>query len=158
MTSQRDPSWPSIDRSVMNTTELKQFLLDAFPTNQQIVATYEVEEVTKRGVRVRLPFNERFTRPGGTISGPIMMEMVDTVSYLAVCSRIGPVPLTVTSSLNINFLRKPKQGYITAHADILKLGRTLAVLDVKITSMEDPEPVAQASCTYSIPEAPKSKL
>ena len=36
-----------------------------------------------------------------------MMALADFAMYVAVLSAIGPVPLAVTTNLNINFLRKP---------------------------------------------------
>ena len=50
------------------------------------------------------PFREEHLRPGGTISGPTMMELADFAMYVAVFSAVGPQPLAVTTNLNINFL------------------------------------------------------
>jgi hypothetical protein len=36
-----------------------------------------------------------------------MMALADFTMYVAVLATIGPVPLAVTTNLNINFLRKP---------------------------------------------------
>lgn len=58
----------------------------------------------------------------------------------------------MTTSLNINFLRRPAPGDLVANARLLKLGARLAVGDVLLHSAGDPEAiVAQASVTYSIP-------
>ncbi|MEO5740467.1 MAG: PaaI family thioesterase, partial [Vicinamibacterales bacterium] len=46
-------------------------------------------------------------RPGGTVSGPVLMTVADVALYVAILGEIGIVPLTVTTSLSINFLRKP---------------------------------------------------
>ena len=46
-------------------------------------------------------------RPGGTVSGPVLMTTADMALYVAILGEIGIVPLAVTTSLNINFLRKP---------------------------------------------------
>ena len=45
---------------------------------------------------------------------------------------IGPVPLAVTTNLNINFLRKPGRRDLIAEARLLKLGKRLAVGEVTI--------------------------
>lgn len=100
---------------------------------------------------VRCPFRDDFLRPGGTISGPVMMGMADFALYAAVLSRIGMVELAVTTSLNINFLRRPKPGDMLAEASLLKLGRRLAVGEITLHTDGDAEPVAHVTATYSIP-------
>src|ERR1043166_10198453 len=101
--------------------------------------------------RIRRAFNERSLRPGGTISGPTMMAMTDFAMYVAILASVGPVPLAVTTSLNINFLRKPAQRDLLAEARLIKLGKRLAVGEVEIYSDGDDERGAHATATYSIP-------
>jgi uncharacterized protein (TIGR00369 family) len=61
------------------------------------------------------------------------------------------VPLAVTTSLNINFLRKPAQRDLVAEARLIKLGKRLAVGEVEIYSDGEEEMVSHATATYSIP-------
>jgi uncharacterized protein (TIGR00369 family) len=79
------------------------------------------------------------------------MTLADLAMYMAVLAMIGPVALAVTTNLNINFLRKPGQADVIAEARLLKLGKRLAVGEVTMYSEGDPEPVAHATVTYSIP-------
>jgi uncharacterized protein (TIGR00369 family) len=102
-------------------------------------------------VTVRMPFKRDFIRPGGTIAGPLMMGLADFAMYVCVMSLIGRVELAVTTNLNINFLRKPEQRDLLAHATMLKLGKRLAVMEVGLHSVGDGEPVAHVTGTYSIP-------
>jgi uncharacterized protein (TIGR00369 family) len=99
----------------------------------------------------RMPFRADFLRPGGTISGPMLMGLADLVVYAAVLSKIGRVELAVTTNLTINFLRKPPQAAIIAEARLLKLGRRLAVGEVELFTEGDSEMVAHVVATYSIP-------
>lgn len=99
----------------------------------------------------RVPFREDFLRPGGTVSGPIQMALADLTMYAVVLSLIGRVELAVTTSLNINFLRRPRPADLVAHGRILKLGKRLAVGEVSLYSEGDAEPVAHVTATYSIP-------
>lgn len=101
--------------------------------------------------RARLPFDDAHIRPGGTIAGPAMMALADFAMYALVLGMIGPVPLAVTTSLNINFLRKPGPADLVAEARILKLGKRLAVGEVTLSSAAGDEPVAHVTATYSIP-------
>ena len=82
------------------------------------------------------------------------MGIADSVLYLCILSRIGPVAMAVTTNFNINFLRLPRQSGIVAEGRLLKLGRRLAFGEVTLFSAGDPDPVAHATGTYSIPPRP----
>lgn len=112
---------------------------------------FHTEHIGHGDARVRLPFDEAHIRPGGTISGPAMMALADFAMYAAVLGMIGPVELAVTTSLNINFLRKPGAADLVAEAQILKLGKRLAVGEITLESDGGADPVAHATATYSIP-------
>ena len=135
--------------TMMSAEELEGFLHSHFP--EMGSAGFRVEKVSDRFAQVRLLYHDRHLRPGGTISGPSLMTLADTSMYIAVLAMIGPVALAVTTNLNINFLRKPAQSDVIAHVRLLKLGKRLAVGDVTMYTDGDPEPVAHASVTYSIP-------
>jgi uncharacterized protein (TIGR00369 family) len=133
----------------MSAEELEEFIHSSFSNKERRV--FHVERVEDMYAQVRLPFHERMLRPGGTVSGPAMMTLADTAMYVALLAMIGPVALAVTTSLNINFLRKPAPGDVIARCRLLKLGKRLAVGEVTIYSEESDEPVAHATVTYSIP-------
>jgi uncharacterized protein (TIGR00369 family) len=100
-----------------------------------------------------LPYNDNSLRPGGTIAGPFMMMLADVCMYAVVLSLLGEIKLAVTTSLNINFVRKPANTDLIAVGIIIKLGKRLAVLEVSIYSNDDI--VAHATGTYSIPPLPE---
>ena len=91
-------------------------------------------------------------RPGGTVSGPTLMGLADLAMYVVLLSAIGPVGLAMTTSLNINFLRKGEPGQdVLAAAKLMKLGKRLAVGEVSLLSGTSPDPIAHVTSTYSIP-------
>ncbi len=112
---------------------------------------FRTERIDYGRATARLPFAEAHIRPGGTVSGPAMMALADFAMYALVLGMIGPVKLAVTTSLNINFLRKPGPADIVAEARILKLGKRLAVGEVNLFSEGQEDPVAHVTATYSIP-------
>ncbi len=136
---------------VMSTTELEAFLESDFPEIGSLGV--RVEQVDDRSITVRLPANAGNLRPGGTISGPAMMTLVDVGMYLLLLAQIGPVALAVTTSLNIDFLRKPPLGDLLGEGELLKLGKRIAVGDFRIRGAGGGPVVARASVTYSIPPA-----
>ena len=109
------------------------------------------ETIEERKAVLRMPTDERQLRPGGTVSGPAMMALADAAMYAVLLGAIGPVKLAVTTSFNANFLSKPQPGDLVAEAEILKLGKRLAVIEVALHSDGFDAPVAHMTGTYSIP-------
>lgn len=136
--------------------EFDRLCSEAAPFNR--IYGFTTEEIGYGTARVRLPASDDHIRPGGTISGPAQMALADFTLYAALLGAIGDVPLAVTTSLNINFLRKPAPGDLTAECRLLKRGKRLAVGDVLIYSQGFGEPVAHATATYSIPPEIGSKM
>lgn len=134
----------------LTAAELERFLHAEFPQVDE--HRFRIEHVADRAARVRMPYDERHLRPGGTISGPSLMTLADTAMYVALLAMLGPVPLAVTTNLSISFMRRPRPVDVIAQARILKLGRRLAVGDVALYSEGDPEMIAHATLTYSIPQ------
>jgi acyl-coenzyme A thioesterase PaaI-like protein len=61
------------------------------------------------------------------------------------------VPLAVTTSLTMNFLRKPALGDVLADARLLKVGKALAFGEILLRSEGEDKLVAHCTSTYSIP-------
>ncbi len=131
----------------MTADEIQKLLQLEFPENPLIVESCE-----NRRAKLRLEVNQTHLRPGGTVSGPTMMLLADTAMYAAILTTVGAVVLAVTTNLNINFLRKPERNRdLVGESWLMKVGKRLIVGEVIIYSQDDPEPVAHATCTYSIP-------
>ena len=137
--------------SAMTAEAIEALLKAEFPQAFFEGSGLSLERVEYGDIRVRKAFHEDHLRPGGTISGPTMMELADFAMYVAVFSAVGPQPLAVTTNLNINFLRKPALADLIADARLMKVGKRLAVGEVSIYSDGDDEPVAHVTSTYSIP-------
>jgi uncharacterized protein (TIGR00369 family) len=136
---------------VLTVAELEAFLRAEFPQVFNAESGVSIEDAWHGGARVRQAWRDTFIRPGGTISGPTMMALADFAMYVAVLAAIGPVGLAVTTSLNINFLRKPGRADLLAEAKLMKLGKRLAVGEVSLTSAGSDDIVAHVTATYSIP-------
>lgn len=129
--------------------QISDFLVAEFPQTKCTVLA-----LGNRGCTVRHAVGEAELRPGGTVAGPVMMEVADLALYVAILGEIGIVPLAVTTSLSFNFLRKPAgDRAILGECRLLKVGRTLAVGEVTLYSEGLDEPVAHAVGTYAIPPA-----
>lgn len=135
--------------TVMNAAQLIELLEEVYPHAHP--ERYRIEVLEDARLVFRYTTRPEDLRPGDTVSGPTMMTLADVGMYLAVLSMIGPVPHAVTTSLNINFLRKPTAGELVVETNLLKLGKSLAVGEVYVRREGQREPLAHATLTYSIP-------
>src|SRR4029450_6911117 len=107
--------------------EIAKLLHEVFPQGFYPGCGLAIESVDYGSARVRRHFQGSYIRPGGTISGPTMMELADFAMYVAVFSAVGPQPLAVTTNLSINFLRKPRQDDLVADGRLVEVGQRLGV-------------------------------
>ncbi|WP_341958421.1 PaaI family thioesterase [Pseudomonas sp. RC10] len=127
--------------------QISAFIAQEFPQTRIVV-----EAVGEKTATVSQAVDDSDLRPGGTVSGPTLMAVADVALYVAVLGAIGIVPLAVTTSLTINFLRKPEAGRrIVAECQLLKVGKTLAIGEVSLYSEGLPDAVAHVVGTYAIP-------
>jgi uncharacterized protein (TIGR00369 family) len=138
-------------KPAMTVQEMEAFFDREFPQIHNGGRIFFVESIGYGTCRMRMTFDQRNIRPGGTLSGPSMFMLADLAFYVAVLGAIGPVGLAVTTNLNINFLRKPEQRDLFAECRMLKIGKRLAVGEVTLFSEGDIKPVAHVTGTYSIP-------
>lgn len=136
---------------VMDAAEINAFLKKVYPQLNDDFAAYEAIDIFAGGCVVRLNADHRHLRPGNTISGPSLFTLADIGGYVCVLSHAGPDALSVTTNLNINFMRKAEAGPVEGHCRIMKLGRSLMVFDIDMISGADRQVVAHATGTYSIP-------
>ncbi|GAB5458486.1 MAG: PaaI family thioesterase [Henriciella sp.] len=134
--------------SKLSITDANAFLIANFKGADGQIAITQMED----GCAImRMSVTDDHLRPGGYISGPTQMAIADSTAYMAVMSRIGLVPMAVTSNLNINFLRPCIGDALIGEAKIMKLGKTLAVMDVDIRAENAPEASSHAIVTYALP-------
>jgi acyl-coenzyme A thioesterase PaaI-like protein len=136
-----------VEKGLPNQQQITEFLLREFPQN-----TCSVVSVTSRSATVIQQIGSAHLRPGGTVSGPVLMSVADIALYVAILGTIGLVPLAVTTSMTINFLRRPSPDRpVVGECRLLKTGRVLIVGEVSLYSRGDDQPVAHAVGTYSVP-------
>lgn len=132
--------------------EIIKFLKADFPQ-----AKFTVEAVGEQSSIVKHHISFDDLRPGGTVSGPVLMAVADYALYVAILGEIGIVALTVTTSMTINFMRKPSaKKAIIGKCNLLKVGKTLIVGEVSLFSEGDLKPVAHVVGTYSVPQLKQS--
>ena len=141
---------PSPSLLCMDAAALNAFMGRAFPL-AETGSRGQVVSAEPGLVQVLMPFNERALRPGGVISGPTMMGLADMAVYALVIAHVGDVPMAVTTSLTMHFLRGAAPGPLHARARLLKLGRRIVTADVLLWTEAEAKPCAHATVAYALP-------
>lgn len=129
--------------------EVTNFLHAEFPQAFQDGRDYPIRSLEPGRIVLAMTSDERHVRPGGTISGPAMAGFVDYAMYALLLAHHGPpARLSVTTGMNISFLRRPAPGTMICTLELLKHGRTLSVGDARIRVEGADEIVAHAELTY----------
>lgn len=95
------------------------------------------------------------------MSGPTLMQLADVATYALILAHLGEAALAVTTSLSIDFLRRADGPQLYVDAELVKLGRSLAITRITIAGGKadaEPDmsrPVAIASVTYSLTLVPE---
>ena len=139
----------------MNASELETFLRVQFGEASE--PGLKVARLSSQEIEVHHPIRPAHLRAGGTVSGPTLMTLADTATYLLLMAQLGEGKHAVTTSLHIDFLRRPTGSVLYATGRLLKLGKRLAVCRVDFRTDTSQEPVAQASVTYALPSPKLSR-
>ncbi len=129
---------------------LSAFIDQSFPAKAR-PALGQLVSIAPGHVRMRLDPDQDMIRPGGIVSGPVLMGVVDVAAWAAVLAHVGPVAMAVTHSLNMAFLRACAVAPVIADARLLRLGRRLATIDVRLWQGSEDHLVAQSTVGYALP-------
>lgn len=133
----------------MTAAEIEALLATAYP---QAVRLCTIDLVEPGRVMCRSATSADDLRPGGTISGPTMMALVDLAAYVLTLATIGPATDAVTSHLSIHFLRRPPPGELLVTARTLRRTRHQLVSAAEVCATAQPDNlVAHATTTYALP-------
>ena len=72
-----------------------------------------------------VPFQPAFERPGGVVSGQVVMAAADVAMWLAIMTKLGTAEVAVTAEMKTNFLSGAREEDFLCQAKILKLGKRL---------------------------------
>jgi uncharacterized protein (TIGR00369 family) len=129
---------------------LAAFLDDAFPVTAR-PALGEVAFVKLNHVQMTLQPRPEMARPGNIVSGPALMALIDVAAYAVVIAHIGPVAMAVTHTINVSFLRACRWSTVVADARLIKLGKRLATIDVRLWQDSEEQPIVQSTVGYALP-------
>ncbi|MGB6500662.1 MAG: PaaI family thioesterase, partial [Thermoplasmata archaeon] len=114
---------------------------------------FRLTQVDRGRTRVEMRAGARHTNPMGTLHGGILCDIADAAMGIAYVSLLGPGESFTTIELKINFLRPVWTGGLVATGRIVRKGRTMGLLDCRITD-ERRRLVAYATSTCLTLAAP----
>jgi uncharacterized protein (TIGR00369 family) len=139
-------------RHRLSIPEIDRLIDEHFPAVHTGGRVMFTEALTDKGALIRLLDHPKNLRPGGTISGPAMFTLADYGVYVAILGLLGEAALqAVTTSITLNFMRRPQPGDLFANITLLKQGKRLIVAEVEILSAVDQALVAHVVATYAMP-------
>jgi len=136
-------------KPVLSAQQLADFFVEAFPGHDH--SGTEFSRIEPGFLQMKQTPGVSMLRPGGIVSGPTQMALADRAAYAVILAHIGIVPMAVTSNLNMSFLRGLAAEPFFADAHLIKLGRRLATVDVRLWQDEPSNVAAQSTVTYAIP-------
>lgn len=108
------------------------------------------ERVSAGEVVLRLPFDPKLCRVGGTVCGQALMSAADTAMVIAVSSQLGEFRPMTTVTLTTSFMRAVADDDVLITARVLKPGRTLTFGEIEIASARDGKVAAHVTTTYAM--------
>ncbi len=106
-------------------------------------------EVGPGRVVVGMRVSKRHLQVHGVVHGGILAALADTAGGMAVYLRLPPRSRVATVEMKINYLEAVARGEVVAEAEIVRLGRNLAVVDCDLFD-DTRRIVAKALMTFAI--------
>jgi len=107
----------------------------------------EVIHAEEGVAHLRLPADASLLRPGNTVSGPALMGLADVAMWAALLTTTSGQDNSVTSSMNVNFLRPAGPGPLVAEARVVKGGKRMLYGEILIRA-ENSDDVAVHCTTH----------
>jgi len=95
-----------------------------------------IEELGNRSVRLRVEFDDRAARPGGSVAGPMLFALVDSAGWIMAVAHHGAGVDAFTTDVSMQFLRPVATGVVVAQAEVLRRGRR-DIIEVDIEPSPD---------------------
>ena len=135
-----------------NSAQIFNFLKQEYPALFDLPMTLSIDHIEENNIIISAKLKKEALRPGNIISGPTIMTLADLSFYALLLAKDEKgAKYSLTTSINVNFMRKSNAPTILAQAKIIKYGKTLIIGDIFITDPQDiqkQKPIAHATITY----------
>jgi len=111
---------------------------------------FVVTEASAGSCTLHVPDLPHFERPGGIVSGQVLMTAADVAMWLAIKTLRGIDDPSVTTQMQTNFLESARREAFTCKAVVVKLGRRTAFGTAECVS-DSGKLLAHHTMTYAMP-------
>lgn len=111
---------------------------------------FTVVDATEGTCTLHVPDLPHFERPGGIVSGQVLMTAADVAMWLAIKTLRGIDDPSVTTQMQTYFLDSARREPFTCKATVVKLGRTSAFGTAECKT-EDGRLLALHTISYAMP-------
>lgn len=129
---------------------IKEGMLNAMPVNKLLGVV--LESIEEGHVEVRVPFQKIFVGDfrRGLWHGGILASIADTIGGVVAFSLAHLNDQINTVDMRIDYLHGAREEDIYGTGMLVKSGKRIILVDVKLFQKHQEEPVAVARCAYSI--------
>ncbi|MFZ0819780.1 MAG: PaaI family thioesterase [Candidatus Acidiferrales bacterium] len=113
---------------------------------------FELDSIERGSAVMTMQVRKRHKQVHGVVHGGILASLADTAGALAAYPLLPRKTRLATVEMKINYLEPVDRGKIVAEASLLRLGRTLAVVECEIQDAAGTL-AAKALITYAISRA-----
>ncbi len=106
-------------------------------------------EIAPGRVVVGMRVGKRHLQVHGVVHGGVLAALADTAGGMSVYMKLPPRSRVATVEMKINYLEAVAGGEVLAHAELVRLGRSLAVVDCDLFD-HNQRLVAKALMTFAI--------
>src|ERR1700734_1056428 len=110
---------------------------------------FVLEKATRGRVRLRMKVDARHLQVHGVVHGGVLAALADTAGGLASYMSCPLGTRLATVEMKINYLEGVERGTVTADAEVVRIGRHLAVVDCDVTD-DSRRLVAKALMTFFV--------
>jgi len=110
---------------------------------------FELVKATRGRVQLRMKVDARHLQVHGVVHGGVLAALADTAGGLASYMSCPLGTRVATVEMKINYLEGVERGTVTADAEVVRIGRHLAVVDCDVTD-DSKRLVAKALMTFFV--------
>ena len=110
---------------------------------------FTLAKATRGRVRLQMKVDARHLQVHGVVHGGVLAALADTAGGLASYMACPLGTRVATVEMKINYLEGVERGTVTADAEVVRIGRHLAVVDCDVTD-DTKRLVANALMTFFV--------
>jgi uncharacterized protein (TIGR00369 family) len=129
-----------------NVERIRQRLKQGWSPPVARLVGFRLEEIGRGRARIVLDVGPQHANPMGTLHGGVLCDIADAAMGMSYVGLISPSESFTTIELKINYLRPFWTGTLTARGRVIRKGRTMGLLECRVTD-EQRRLIAYATST-----------